>query len=288
MKIQGFSEVHAHRSCFRLALDYAFSDRVQGYKRILDEALSKGYRVCSVIQSLCELEKGCDRLLVLRHDVDAISPGAMSMAWAEKQVGVQATYYFRWATYEQMIIESLLNFGHEVSYHYETIADYSLSHNIQTQDSLKSMNYLEDCCNLLENNLRLFREKTGAPCLTLAAHGAAQNKLLGVSNAFLFEAMPALKERLRIRLETYDHVYLSQFDCYISDSQWEINNGFRYGVHPLEAIRNNIPRIMLLTHPNHWDFILKTRLRRIVKAFLKGQIEDSTPFAYAKYLRQNK
>ncbi len=88
-----------------------------------------------------------------------------------------------------------------------------------------------------------------------------------------------------IELEAYDRSYRGKFDCYISDTQWEINDGFRYGRHPLDALSEGIPHIMMLSHPNHWAFTPRPRLRRTIKCLLLGQVSDPTPFPEADRLR---
>jgi hypothetical protein len=269
----------------RLALRYALGSRLDEYYRILKAALDANYTVCSVEQSLQELEAGTQRLFVLRHDVDQSSPGVRAMAAMEAKLGVASTYYFRLTTLDRRDANLAKSLGHEVSLHYETIADYAADHAISDRTTLLAGDHLARCGERLRHDLDRFRSEIGTPCLTIASHGALLNRQLGVANRVLIESLPELAAQLGIKLETYDRTYLGKFDCYISDTQWEINDGFRYGCHPLNALSEGIPRIMMLSHPNHWAFTARMRLRRTIKCLLLGQITDSTPFAEADRLR---
>lgn len=62
--------------------------------------------------------------LVLRHDVDRNPNSALRMARLENAFGIQATYYFRTVSlvFRPAIISAIHKLGHEVGYHYETLA----------------------------------------------------------------------------------------------------------------------------------------------------------------------
>jgi hypothetical protein len=207
------------------------------------------------------------------------------MATMEADLGVASTYYFRLTTGDPCDIKSVKAQGHEVSLHYETIADYAAEHAISDRATMLAGDHLARCGARLARDLDRFRTDTGTPCRTIASHGASLNRQLGVANTILFESFPELAENLGIELEAYDRSYLGKFDCYISDTQWEINDGFRYGRHPLDALSEGIPRIMMLSHPNHWAFTPRPRLRRTIKCLLLGQVSDPTPFPEADRLR---
>ena len=65
-----------------------------------------------------------DRVVILRHDVDARPENARHMGRLEHGLGLRATYYFRAvpATYKPEVIQTLSQWGHEVGYHYETLS----------------------------------------------------------------------------------------------------------------------------------------------------------------------
>ncbi|MFH2125425.1 MAG: hypothetical protein ABIK12_02845 [Pseudomonadota bacterium] len=206
------------------------------------------------------------------------------MSRIENELNIQSSYYFRWKTIDIEMINRLKCEGHEIGYHFETIADYVKQESMGDVNKFNLGNSKSECIKLFEQNLLKFREITKAPCTTVASHGSRVNAQLGISNNVLLESQ-SVKDRLGIVLETYDKKYLKEFDIYISDTQMEVNDGFRYGTNPMAAIDQCIPRIMLLTHPNHWAFSLKTKARRTVKILIFGKSTDKEAFAYRNNLR---
>ena len=62
--------------------------------------------------------------LVLRHDVDRFPRTAFELAQIESAFGLCATYYFRYTkgVFNKQIIKDIYKMGHEIGYHYETLA----------------------------------------------------------------------------------------------------------------------------------------------------------------------
>ena len=75
------------------------------------------------------------KVVCLRHEVDRLPVNALKMAELE-YLGVQSTYYFRYikSTYKEDIIQQIAEYGHEIGYHYKTLAkargDVTLAHSI--------------------------------------------------------------------------------------------------------------------------------------------------------------
>lgn len=64
------------------------------------------------------------RIVLLRHDVDSRPRHAVKLAQIERDHGLAATYYFRTRgrAYDAEAIRAVHGLGHEVGYHYETLA----------------------------------------------------------------------------------------------------------------------------------------------------------------------
>ena len=61
--------------------------------------------------------------VILRHDVDARPQNSLRLARLEHTLGIQGTYYFRIPhTFQPSIIQEIASLGHEIGYHYETMA----------------------------------------------------------------------------------------------------------------------------------------------------------------------
>ena len=66
-----------------------------------------------------------EKVVLFRHDVDRLPETALATAKAEKGLGVRGTYFFRVkpSTFRTEIIKEIAGLGHEIGYHYETLAD---------------------------------------------------------------------------------------------------------------------------------------------------------------------
>ena len=63
--------------------------------------------------------------IIIRHDVDRRAKSSLKMAKIESSMGVKATYYFRTIrkTLKPDIIREIASLGHEIGYHYESLAE---------------------------------------------------------------------------------------------------------------------------------------------------------------------
>lgn len=94
------------------------------YEKLCSTIINSGYTIKTVqgyLQSTILPEKH----VILRHDVDRQPTTALNMAKQEKELNIQATYYFRKKrdVFVPHIIKSIADLGHEIGYHYETLAD---------------------------------------------------------------------------------------------------------------------------------------------------------------------
>jgi len=228
---------------------------------------------------------GKENLICLRHDVDESSPGTLQLARIEYRYGVRSTYYLRLNTVDFNVIQELKRLGHEVSYHYETIAEYMRTYRIDSRAGLDLHDYVSWCTEELLKNVSKFRREFDLPCRTLAAHRAPENRLIGLSNASLFKSITNLKSILDIDVECYEDFYMAEWDAYVSDCPVEFNYGYRYGVSPESLMQKSTDKIMFLSHPNHWGFTMQKRIKRLIKVALKGVTLKDERFAYEHHLR---
>jgi hypothetical protein len=65
------------------------------------------------------------RSVILRHDVDRLPKRALALAQVETDAGFPATYFMRTKPhcFNPLIIAAIRDMGHEIGYHYETLAD---------------------------------------------------------------------------------------------------------------------------------------------------------------------
>lgn len=265
---------------FVLAVRYLKNNRVAEYEKIIRCALDHGYKVVSLHDYYNDMgSEGfkSKKFLVLRHDVDHISPGTLAMAEVEKRLGVSASYYFRKSSEQDFVIDELVGAGFEVSVHFETIADFVKKNNIKNKQQLFKVDFIEVCVAELESHLKWFREKYNVDCKTIASHGERENVLVETPNNYLTED-DTVYCRLGIDLEAYKKEVVDSFDSYISDTVIEINNGYRYGSSPIDEILKGSKKILFLTHPNHWKYDFKSVVRKIIKSFLVGNKKTNDKF----------
>ena len=100
--------------------------------------------------------------VILRHDVDKKPQNSLAMAQIEQELGWKATYYFRAVpeSWDEEIIRKISAMGHEIGYHYESLA---------TCDGDLEAAYQDFCLNL--ERLRAL-----APVSTICMHGSPTSK----------------------------------------------------------------------------------------------------------------
>ena len=260
------------------------NDRWRDYAGTLRAALVAGYRVCPVRGALGSEKTLPERLLCLRHDVDHASPGTRRLLEVERKLGVGATYYFRWETLDVSLAQAIEAAGGEASLHYQTIADYARERDICGRATLERNGHLDACRERLREEVQRFRAITGLPARTIASHGDRLNAQLGVPNNVLVET-PDAYSRLGIQAEAYAPALLGRFDQYVADLHILTNAGYRYGVSALELVRAGVPRILFLTHPNHWHHTRKERRDIVHAALRRGPLFRVERFGYAHRLR---
>jgi len=71
-------------------------------------------------------KKPLERVVIIRHDVDIWNRKALPFARLENELGVKASYYFRYLKngFNPDIIKEVALLGHEVGYHYEDLTRY--------------------------------------------------------------------------------------------------------------------------------------------------------------------
>ena len=232
--------------------------RWREYRRILEAALDQGYRLMTVHQwHQAGPERSGLKAMVLRHDIDGLPFSSLKLLEAEQSLGIGATYYFRWETADPEVIARVRRGGGEVGLHHEAIRFAAIRRHITLADELTDQ-VLDEAAQSLGRQIDAFEGLFG-PIFSIAAHGSAEHRALGVRDVVLVERLP---ERFRRRIcSAYASELLDAFDEYISDSGPP--KVWRYGPSPREAMQMGRQRICFLSHPSHWDFSLSANLMRI-------------------------
>jgi len=118
-----------------------------------------GYRILTVRDYLrAGGAETPEPMAILRHDVDRWPGNALRMARIEQHLGISSTYYFRMTrhVFRPQLIAQIAEIGHEVGYHYETLA--------------KARGDVSKAMRLFEAELTRLRQL--APIDTAAMHGS--------------------------------------------------------------------------------------------------------------------
>jgi hypothetical protein len=102
-----------------LTLDFT----IKTYKRLLNTLSNQGFSF-STFEGFISGQAG--KVIVLRHDVDALPEKSLHFARIQAERGIRGTYYFRIVpgSFDENIIKKIYSMGHEIGYHYE---DFSLA-----------------------------------------------------------------------------------------------------------------------------------------------------------------
>lgn len=132
-------------------LDFTFD----AYDRLLDTGQTAGYDFLTVDDYL-RRSNPPEQVIVIRHDVDRRPGNAAEMARVERDRGVSTTYYVREHLFDPEFVRTLQEYGHEVGYHYENLAEVDGDHAAATAQ--------------FERNLERFRAHVDVS--TVSAHGS--------------------------------------------------------------------------------------------------------------------
>lgn len=232
----------------RVYSDFFRPSRLQEWDGLLRLMLAQGYRVISVrtLGRISAGEMACPkRFVVIRHDVD-IEPGAARRMFdIENSHGVETTYYFRKCSYDPALMREIERSGSEASYHFEEISTFAKERKIFAPDRLRS--HYSEIRNRFLQNYNRFRDETGLPMLTVAAHGDFVNRRIGlINNDFLDKDTRA---RAGVIWEAYDaelNQPIQKCYCDRPDSLGWDKPGLQ------ESLKQGTPAIYILVHPQHW------------------------------------
>ena len=133
---------------------------LKSYRLLLSAFQKAGYHFQTFEDFLKHPIEG--KTIILRHDVDEKAWNALKMAQLEKDMGVNATYYFRVVQKSNVpeVVTQIATMGHEVGYHYEDLST--------------AEGDFEKAIVSFEKNLTYFRQYY--PVKTVSMHGSSTSK----------------------------------------------------------------------------------------------------------------
>ncbi len=127
------------------------------YKSLLTSLTAEKYHFHSFPQFL---KTNLDSI-ILRHDVDLLPKNSLHFAKIQFELGIKGTYYFRAVpeSWDERIIKTIADLGHEVGYHYESLTTCKGN--------------MEAAINDFEQNLEKLRKLV--PVSTICMHGSPRS-----------------------------------------------------------------------------------------------------------------
>jgi hypothetical protein len=226
----------------------------------------------------------------LRHDVDVSLANALELARLEHARGLRATYFvLHTASYwsSPRLLDHLLQFqneyGHEIGWHNDLVT-------LECVQGVDARTYLAEQLERLRS--------AGISIVGSSAHGSASCYRFGYHNNYFFsdfdgEVVPGFPntdtvETMRGRVQIpkarlgefgfdYEAYHLGEH-LYFSDTTKA--SGLRW--HPDEFDSTGLDagqKVIILTHPCHWDASVRAKLARLVSVALAGRWRGYSPSA---------
>jgi hypothetical protein len=231
------------------------------YKKLLNALQTQGFSFMTFAQYIEakstdqqineSTNQHLNNLIILRHDVDARPQNSLAFARIQANLGISGTYYFRMVpqSYNETIIKEMVQLGHEVGYHYETM---------DTSKGDVDKAYDEFC-----RNLEIFRKLTSVK--TISMHGSPMSPY---DNREIWKKYDYKK--LGILAEPYFDINFNEL-YYITDTgrRWD---GHLYNVRDKATKENPItnPEFLKLRFHSTFDLI------NAIQASAPQQINKST------------
>jgi hypothetical protein len=240
-------------------------------------AVSKHYKTYSILDYYEAKVHGRlkDRLMIMRHDVDADASNALAMAKIDAAHGIRSTFYFRMKRhiFKPMIVKQIQMLGHEIGYHYEVLSD--------TKGDFKKAG------KLFARHLHMFRKIV--PVRTACMHGRSLSKInnLDFFKHYRLQSFGLVAEPY-LSIDYSDKYYLSDTGLCWDNQRFNIrdivhskgNGGVSNTKDLIRFISSPTPqKAALLTHTNNWvnnlflwssykfSFLLLNNFKKIIKNF---------------------
>lgn len=97
-----------------MAIDFT----INCYKNLLEALINEGYSFQTYHDFIKHPQ---EKVILLRHDVDARKEHSLQFAKIQHEMGIVGTYYFRMIpeSFDKEVIREIASMGHEIGYHYE-------------------------------------------------------------------------------------------------------------------------------------------------------------------------
>jgi hypothetical protein len=272
---------------YRVWQNYLMPSRLEELANWFRLSLERGYKFHSV-EGYWRLTNGGDtappaKSIVLRHDIDVDLAAAQAMFLVEKELSITSSYYFRLSTIDLPLIRAIADSGSEASYHYEEFATEVKASCLRSPGEVQAR--LPIMRQRFIETLHRLRTSTGLPMTTVAAHGDWVNRTFGVANTEVLRSLD-VRRRAGVQAEAYDYELLKFVTVRYADVKspawWVGKRVVPTGPHQVElrddavpkdpaaAVREGLPVLYVLLHPEQWRSGPRWHFREDMKRFQEG------------------
>lgn len=213
------------------------------YRGVLEAALDGGYRIVALEQWVGEEDRG-DLELVLRHDVDQHPGSALAMAAIERDLGVEATWYFRWRTADADVVAALRASGAGVGLHYETLSRLALERGIDDPSAVAAL--VPEARSLLRMEIAAF-ERVHGSIASICAHG--DTRAPNVRNTVLLRGEDP--GAYGIRFDANEAMRGRRLAHWLTDRS-SVQGRWSDGADPARLFEAGVTPVLCVVHPNNW------------------------------------
>jgi hypothetical protein len=213
------------------------------YRSFLVAALDGGYEVIALEDWVRRGFTGSERTLVLRHDVDQHPRSALRMLAIEEDLGVRATWYFRWRTAHLSVVDRILEAGAGVGLHYETL----------TRMALASGRTGADADSLVDRAREVLRSEIGAfarrfgPSRSVCPHG--DSRIPAVRNGTLLRDQDCAS--YGIEFDGNEALRGHPLGYWLTDRS-RAEGGWANRVSASDILHDGVSPVLCVVHPNNW------------------------------------
>jgi hypothetical protein len=218
--------------------------RWREYRELLLRARDEGYAAVSLEDWVLGGDTENGPILVLRHDVDQCPSSALAMAEIEEGLGIRSTWYFRWRTAHELVIDRLREAGCAVGLHYETLSRQAMSRRIRPGAELRGL--IRECRGLLRREIAAFSERHGE-IRSVCPHG--DSRVPFVANGLLLRGQDC--GQYGIEFDGNEAMRGKNLARWLTDPSRPAG-GWEEGGSAASLLQERRSPILCVTHPNNW------------------------------------
>lgn len=231
----------------RFHQDYLSGDRLSEYEDLIVCALNSGYQ-CIALSDLVQLLQNGEvirgqKYLILRHDIDSDTAKARKFVEINKRLNVRSSFYLRLNTFNDALVEDILDAGLDLGYHFEELSDAAIENG---WSSAKDVD-IQECRKRFLKNLEFLRQRYSIPLDNICSHGEFANRAIALTNNHFLSA--EFLSNAGVSVDAYNAQLRDAVDAFVSDTFPPQN----YIPHdPKIHIDQGTQIVQILIHPRHW------------------------------------